>query len=229
MWGGKPDFMEVTEIAFDPYQPGRIPVGTRDAGIICTANNGRTWRTIYDSDKISYITAFHFHPSGGVYISSYGQGLWLLKAAIGCPRAYDFPWDQPPGEVLEPSQSPAAPSPARGIALPNNAKLFLSDSRNGAASLGPDTDLIIAGRGFPPGSQIVLRTLEGKFIDEVVTTNQAGQFTVKLQLPPDLPFGAFTVEAASTDRSVHYASAQFTKAFSDEGLEEEAHKGEKPR
>ncbi len=46
MWGGKPDLMEVTEIAFDPYQPGRILVGTRDAGIICTGDDGRTWRTI---------------------------------------------------------------------------------------------------------------------------------------------------------------------------------------
>ncbi len=96
MWGGKADFMEVTEIAFDPYNPGRILVGTRDAGIICTADDGRTWRTIYDSDKINYITGFHFHPSGSVYVASYGHGLWQIEATKGCPKTYDFPWDVRP-------------------------------------------------------------------------------------------------------------------------------------
>jgi hypothetical protein len=235
MWGGKPDFMEVTEIAFDPYQSGRILVGTRDAGIICTADNGRTWRTIYDSDKMSYITAFHFHPSGGVYISSYGQGLWYLKTVIGCPKTYSFRWDQPTVEVLE-NEIPDAreitqPPAARGIALPNNAKLFLStdESHNGAASLGPDNDLIISGRGFPPGSQIVLRVIEGTFLDRVVSSDQEGHFTVKVQLPPELPYGGFTVEAASSDRSARYSTAQFTKAYSDEEPEEHSRTGQKTR
>lgn len=33
IWGGKADLMEVTEIAFDPYQKGRILVGTREAAL----------------------------------------------------------------------------------------------------------------------------------------------------------------------------------------------------
>jgi hypothetical protein len=65
MWGGKADLMEVTEIAFDPYQPGRILVGTRDAGIICTANDGRRWRTIYDSeDQVHHRLPFSPQRSG---------------------------------------------------------------------------------------------------------------------------------------------------------------------
>ncbi|HKQ52935.1 MAG TPA: hypothetical protein VJT74_11235, partial [Pyrinomonadaceae bacterium] len=63
--------LEVTEIAFDPYfhpeYGNRIFVGTRDAGIICSANDGRSWRTVLYSDRIKYITGFHFLPNGGVY------------------------------------------------------------------------------------------------------------------------------------------------------------------
>jgi hypothetical protein len=86
----------LTEIAFDPYQKGRILVGTRQAGIVCSADAGATWRTIFDSAKINYVTGFHFRPDGGVYIGSYGHGLWLLKATTGCPKAEDLPWDRGP-------------------------------------------------------------------------------------------------------------------------------------
>ena len=62
MWGGKPDLMEVTEIAFDPYQKGRILVGTRDAGIIFSFNGGKTWRTIFNSPRSITSPAFISDP-----------------------------------------------------------------------------------------------------------------------------------------------------------------------
>ena len=87
IWGGKPDLMEVSEIAFDPYQKGRILVGTRDAGIICSPNRGKTWRTILDLPKINYITGFHFRPDGGVYISSYGHGALVSQGSDGLSQS----------------------------------------------------------------------------------------------------------------------------------------------
>ena len=128
MWGGKPDLMEVTEIAFDPYQKGRILVGTRDAGIICSANGGKTWRTIFDLPKINYITGFHFRPEGAVYISSYGHGLWYLKATTGCPEAEDLPWDRKP-PIIGPTETPTCSCAKRlSLLLPPRHRARLPNS-----------------------------------------------------------------------------------------------------
>jgi hypothetical protein len=185
MWGGRPDLMEVTEIAFDPYQAGRILVGTRDAGIICTADDGRTWRTIYDSDKINYITAFHFQPAGSVFVSSYGHGLWLLQATKGCPKTYNFKWDQSPDVTINPNTGEIArtvpPSAPRGIALPNNPKLFVTSTE--LARTAPDDFLTVAGRAFPAGQEIVLRCHEVGSLDGTARVDKAGKFWARLKLP----------------------------------------------
>ena len=128
IYGGKPDLMGVTHIAFDPYHPLRILVGTRDSGIACSADGGRTWRTIFDSDKIHYITGMHFTPPGGVYVSSYGQGLWKVDATAGkCPKTYKFPWDEPrrPTVSGEPTNVavPLKPTPPRGLADPKPSEI----------------------------------------------------------------------------------------------------------
>ena len=228
MWGGKPDLMEVTQIAFDPYHAGRILVGTRDAGIICTADDGQTWRTIYDSDKVNYITGFHFHPSGAVYISSYGQGLWELKAAKGCPKTYRLPWDVKPPPVVNPNAASTGalargskippPSPPRGIADPNNPKLFLSSSSpNGATTvLGPDDVLEVSGRGFPAGQDVRVRVRGDELLDEAAHVDPAGQFSTRVRLPADLPYGTLTLEVVSEAEGELLTSAEFVKAYADD-------------
>lgn len=76
--GGHPYYMQVTEIAFDPYNPSRILVGTRDAGIIISEDSGNSWSTIPYSENITYITGFFFKRDNTVMVSSYGRGLWKL-------------------------------------------------------------------------------------------------------------------------------------------------------
>ncbi len=228
MWGGKPDLMEVTEIAFDPYHSGRILVGTRDAGIICTADDGRTWRTVYDSDKVNYITGFHFHPSGAVYISSYGQGLWYMKAAKGCPKSYRLKWDVSPPVVNPNAESTGAlardanlppPPPPRGIADPSNPKLFLSasDSTGTTTVLGPDDVLEVSGRGFPAGEDVGVRIRGGKLLDETIHADPDGLFSTTVRLPADLPYGASTLEAVSGSKGEVLTTSEFVKAHSDKG------------
>ena len=222
MWGGKADFMQVTEVAFDPYHPGRILVGTRDAGIICTANDGRTWRTIYDSDKINYITGFHFQPNGTVFVSGYGHGLWRIDATSGCPKTYKFPWDskirdlEPAAENLGVLARGAQPPRPRGISAPNRQKLFLvvRDGPKGSESKA----LAISGRGFSPGQQITLQGREVKSLLANVRADKFGQFFVTLSLPDTFPYGTFTIEARSAARLL--TAADFTKPHADEGLDE---------
>ncbi|MDP3150033.1 MAG: hypothetical protein Q8N83_13000 [Ignavibacteria bacterium] len=78
LYGNHPYLMQVTEIAFDPYNPSRILVGTRDAGIIMSEDGGNSWSTIPYSENITYITGFFFKRDNTVIVSSYGRGLWKL-------------------------------------------------------------------------------------------------------------------------------------------------------
>ena len=128
---------QVTKIAFDPYKEGRILVGTRDAGVICTIDNGKTWRTITNSGRISYVTGFHFYPNGAAHIASWGHGLWYLDRTSGCSKTDPPSWGRPfppigtveTGGVL--ARTPAEPPTPRGIADPNIAKLFVTSSLAG--------------------------------------------------------------------------------------------------
>jgi hypothetical protein len=227
MWGGKPDLMEVTEIAFDPYQKGRILVGTRDAGIICSADGGKTWRTIWDSREINYITGFHFRPDGAAYISSYGHGLWYLNPVKGCPKAEDLPWDwKPPvGPIVETSgelerevAEPALAAPQPGTV----AELFVSSSASptGVAMLGEDNRLVLSGRGFSKDEEIVLRIREGDFLKQDVRADENGRFSTMVQVPDDLPYGFFTIEAAREEKTGPPPVGSFAKGYSDDELAE---------
>jgi hypothetical protein len=78
LYNGDAYHMQVTEIAFSPYERNLILVGTRDAGVIYSENGGINWQAIPRSQGITYITGFAFRPNGTVVVSSYGRGLWLL-------------------------------------------------------------------------------------------------------------------------------------------------------
>lgn len=229
MWGGKPDLMEVTEIAFDPYQKGRILVGTRDAGIICSADSGKTWRTIWDSREVNYITGFHFRPDGAAYISSYGHGLWYLNPVKGCPKAEDLPWDrQPPiPPVLETSGELPREATEPPLAVPEPgtfAEVFVSSSAaaTGGAILDEDNRLLVSGRGFDKGENIALKIREGEFLKQNVSADENGRFSTIVQIPEDLPYGSFTIEAAREGKAGPQPFASFAKAYSDNELLERA-------
>lgn len=236
LWDDNVYRMQVTAIAFEPPPPSgqrygnRIFIGTRDAGIICSADGALTWRTVKDSDRIKYITGFHFRPDGAVYVSSYGHGLWYVRPAQGCPEAYDLPWDQkltppvagtPPvtGTIARDSDRPPSP---RGIPDPDSPKLFLTGSvpAAGVAVIASDNFLNIAGRGFPARKTITLRSRGGDFLMEATRTDNSGQFSKSIRLPNDLPFGDYTIEA-SGDGLARPVSGTFVKALTDEEEEGE--------
>jgi hypothetical protein len=227
--------MQVTTIAFEPpplssqRYLNRIFIGTRDAGIICSADSGATWRTVKDSDKVKYITGFHFRPDGGVYVSSYGHGLWYVRAATQCPESYDFPWDQkltPPVVETPPvgliARDVGRPPRPRGIPDPNSPKLFVTGSvpGTGIAVVATDSFLHISGRGFPPSKTVTLTSREGDFLKQTVRTDERGQLSSSIRLPNALPFGAYTVEA-SGEGLAPPITGEFVKALTDESDEPE--------
>jgi hypothetical protein len=224
--------MQVTKIAFDPYHDGRILVGTRDAGIICTTDDGKTWRTITNSERISYVTGFHFYPDGAVHIGSWGHGLWFLKKTSGCSRTDQPYWLRPlpVGEVEPPVAVAAArmseePPGPRGEAQPGIAKLWVSSAypSSGLASLGPDNVLEVWGRGFPPGAEVSLRvraedyppTVEIKLPAVKAAAGKDGVLSAQLRLPDSLPYGVYVIEAVAGAENKVLASSEFTKPYWD--------------
>lgn len=220
--------MQVTKIAFDPYRNGRILVGTRDAGVICTIDDGKTWRTIRDSDRISYVTGFHFYPNGAVHIASWGHGLWFLKATTGCSKTYGLRWDGLPpvadttgtvGTIARATSEPPAP---RGIANPSQPKLFLATSApsSGIVAVGPDNLLRVSGRSFPAGQEVQLIVRGSELPKQVLRVDKSGQFSTTVKLPEDLPYGSFTIEAVLGSTDEILTAANFVKSYSDEGKKE---------
>jgi len=226
--------MQVTKIAFDPYKEGRILVGTRDAGVICSIDNGRSWRTITNSPRISYVTGFHFYPNGAVHIASWGHGLWFLKRNSGCSKTDPPYWRDrfPPldpvvvDSVLARAEAPPAP---RGVPDPRIAKLFVTTNYpgSGIANLGPDHQLQLRGRNFPAGAgvTIVIRSTEPyrPYADkQAFRTAEDGSFTATITLPPDLAYGRYTIEAVGGPDGKVLATSDFYKSpAADEGDERE--------
>jgi hypothetical protein len=229
LWDDDPYWMQVTDIAFDPYTRNnntRIFVGTREAGIICSADNGRNWSTIRGSDNIKYITGFHFLRNGGVYVSSFGQGLWFVKPTSGCPESYSLPWDRRQPLLKAGNEGAKAvevtkelPAPPRGTGDPGHAQLYLLGSipSGGVDALGPDNVLKIAGRGFPPRTEITL-LLDGSNLRQNIHVDKDGQFSATVVLPADLRFAIHNIEAAvkSEPPSQPLAAAKFVKPYFDE-------------
>jgi photosystem II stability/assembly factor-like uncharacterized protein len=66
-------------IAFDPS--GRtIIVGTADAGILASTDDGRTWTEVPGSEQIPRAAGFFFDQhTGAIYVGSEGRGLWRIN------------------------------------------------------------------------------------------------------------------------------------------------------
>jgi len=98
-------------IRWDPYDPCRILVGTIQNGIIQSVDGGRNWAPIAGTRPVTSISSFFFPPTGPIWISTNGRGLWRLKLTRPVsidPSRCAFP-DPPPdsggngrGGVLEP-------------------------------------------------------------------------------------------------------------------------------
>ncbi len=228
--------MQVTKIAFDPYKEGRILVGTRDAGVICSMDDGKSWYTIKNSERISYVTGFHFYPNGAVHIGSWGHGIWYLGRTSGCSETDPPYWQKfpPVGDTtgtvgLAAAQTPKEPPTPRGEAQPGAAKLLVASAypSSGVAALGPDNRLEVWGRGFPPGQEVTLRIREiaalvfreKKLPEPKVAAGKDGVFSTVVQVPEDLPHGLYTIEAVAGPEGKVLASAEFVKSYSDEPQE----------
>jgi hypothetical protein len=124
------------------------------------------------------------------------------------------------------ARTPEEPPTPRGEAQPGVAKLLVSTAypSSGVAALGPDNRLEVWGRGFPPGQEVTLRIreeaalvfLEKKLPESKVAAGKDGVFSTSVQVPEDLPYGLFTIEAVVGPEGKVLAAAEFIKSYADE-------------
>jgi photosystem II stability/assembly factor-like uncharacterized protein len=87
-------------VAFDPYDSCHILVGTIQNGIVRSTDGGNTWAQIDGSKHVTFVSSFFFPPTGDVWVSSNGRGLWTLKLnrqANADSHRCQFP--VPPGRI----------------------------------------------------------------------------------------------------------------------------------
>ncbi|HEY0972141.1 MAG TPA: hypothetical protein VGE02_14330 [Gemmatimonadales bacterium] len=92
----------VTTIAWDPTNSCHILVGTMQNGVVRSTDGGRTWRQVRGSRRAPYVTSFFFPPTGRIWMSTYGRGLWQLSVDRSPPPAGRCDFPQPPGPVVQP-------------------------------------------------------------------------------------------------------------------------------
>lgn len=75
--GGTPS--QVHTIRFDESNPDRILIGTEQAGILASVDNGATWARVPGSEQVVAITDFEFDEvRREIYVATYGRGMWKV-------------------------------------------------------------------------------------------------------------------------------------------------------
>jgi hypothetical protein len=112
----------VTSIAWDPMNSCHILIGTMQNGVIRSADGGRTWAQVRGSKYATFVTSFFFPPSGAIWMSTYGRGLWRINVDRAPPSSGRCDFPQKPGGVVVPEpplwigRAGGTPRPFRGLA-----------------------------------------------------------------------------------------------------------------
>jgi hypothetical protein len=89
----------VTTIAWDPTNSCHILVGTMQNGVIRSADGGLTWAQVPGSKRATFVTSFFFPPTGSIWMSTYGRGLWQVTSDRTPPASGRCDFPRPPGPV----------------------------------------------------------------------------------------------------------------------------------
>jgi hypothetical protein len=92
----------VTTIGWDPANSCHILIGTMQNGVIRSADGGLTWAQVPGSTRATIVTSFFFPPTGPIWMSTYGRGLWQVHSDRSPPASGRCEFPRPPGEVEQP-------------------------------------------------------------------------------------------------------------------------------
>ncbi len=130
-----------TVIAWDPTNSCHILIGTLQNGVIRSADGGLTWKRVTGSEVVTYVSSFYFPPTGEIWMSSYGRGLWTLSVDRK---------KSPNTRCAFPSRRGDAPP----MELPTDNALILvvnSDRKAPSSIVQAGDSTAVYGSGFVPG------------------------------------------------------------------------------
>jgi hypothetical protein len=90
-------------------------------GVIRSADGGRTWAQVRGSKLAPLVTSFFFPPTGSIWMSTYGRGLWNVTVDRSPPSSGRCDFPRPPGGVVQPQppvvilRAGGAPRPFAGL------------------------------------------------------------------------------------------------------------------
>jgi hypothetical protein len=108
----------VTTIAWDPTNSCHILVGTMQNGVIRSADGGLTWAQVPGSKFATIVSSFFFPPTGPIWMSTYGRGLWQVLSDRRPPASGRCEFPRPSGPLPIPNvvlRSGGTPRPFAGL------------------------------------------------------------------------------------------------------------------
>ena len=124
------------------FRSCHVLVGTLQNGVIRSADGGLTWKRVAGSPVVTYVTSFYFPPTGQIWMSSYGRGLWTLSVDRERPAGSRCAFPSPPGTVEPPLEVESS-----------TASIFVANAdTSGTSSVVRSGDsAAVYGSGFIPG------------------------------------------------------------------------------
>ena len=109
-------------IGWDPYDSCHVLVGTMQNGIFRSTDGANTWKRIDGSKAVTSVTSFYFPPTGSIWVSTNGRGLWTLSLtrkagseAGGCRFPHARPGELSEDSLIALDPATGSPSPFRGL------------------------------------------------------------------------------------------------------------------
>ena len=166
-------------VAWDPANSCHILIGTMQNGVIRSTDGGLTWKRVDGSAVATTISSFYFPPSGEIWLSTYGRGLWRLTVDRRPPTTGRCSFPTPPGKTTQ-------PVPPVILARRHGPSVFvLSTARSGTSSMVQTGDTVaVFGYGFAAGSGTagVAVTFGTDTVARRVTVGRDGRFSMRLPL-----------------------------------------------
>jgi hypothetical protein len=177
-----------TTIAWDPANNCHILIGTMQNGVIRSADGGRTWLRVPGSNVVTFVTSFFFPPTGSIWMSAYGRGLWNLSVDRSKQAGTRCAFPQPGGAdtlIIAGTQ----------IGGPQVQVFNTAKSRIPSMVQTGDTAAVY-GYGFVPGLGVSL-VVEGDTVARGITVARNGAFTARVRAVGGP--GQMTVTAVQSD------------------------------
>jgi len=83
-------FTQATVVSFSEDNSNMVAIGSWEAGIFISQDNGLTWSKVPESERVTHITSIAWRTDSEAIVSSYGRGLWRVAwNTVLPPSAYN--------------------------------------------------------------------------------------------------------------------------------------------